>query len=233
MGGGVGGSGNLRKSYGSVASPEVVSQREPNVVAHEQNVSRAVPMVVGAYAIVAAVGLGIATLRGHPNVFVCESLRLGDDPLMGHVASVGGGLALAILVIAATRYLVRNREWATALHEDLRPMARALGDGAILPVALASSIGEEVLFRGALVPWLGVIASSVLFGLLHQMRGRSRLSWVVFAAVVGLALGGLFRATGSLLGPILAHALINAANLRFLIHHAPPRREAMGGLLRR
>ena len=197
---------------------------------------RAVPLVVGAYAIVGAVGLGIAALRGEPNVFVCESYRLGDGAASGHLASLAGGLALAITIIAATRYLVRTTAWAAALHEDLRPMARALGTGAIVPIALASSIGEEVLFRGALVPWLGVIASSVLFGALHQMRGRSRLSWVVFAAVVGLMFGGLFRATGSLLGPIVAHALINGANLHFLITHAPPGRGrggSMGGLLRR
>lgn len=202
-------------------------------VASLDTAPRAVPLVVGAYAVVGAVGLGIAALRGHPNVFVCESLRLGDDPVMGHVASLAGGLALAITVVAATRYLVRNREWAAALHEDLRPMAKALGQGAIVPLALASSVGEEILFRGALTPWLGIVASSVLFGLLHQMRGRSRLSWVLFATIVGLMFGALFRATGSLIGPIVAHALINAANLRFLLTHAPSRPQSMGGLLRR
>jgi membrane protease YdiL (CAAX protease family) len=201
-----------------------------HAVPHER---RAVPLVVGAYAVVGAVGLAIAALRSQPNVFVCESLRLGGDPWMGHVASLAGGLALAVAIIAATRYFVRNTAWASSLHEDLRPMARALGEGAIVPVALASSVGEEMLFRGALTPWLGVVVSSVLFGLLHQMRGRSRLSWVAFATVVGLLLAGLFRATGSLVGPIVAHALINGVNLRFLIHHAPPRRQAMGGLLGR
>lgn len=220
----------------SVAATRAVRQRAPTKVASPDHAPRAVPLVVGAYAIVAAVGVAIAALRGQPNVFVCESMRLGadrDGPWLGHVASVAGGLALAIAVVAATRYLVRNREWATALHEDLRPMAKALGESAIVPVALASSVGEEVLFRGALTPFIGIVASSVLFGLLHQMRGRSRLSWVLFATIVGLAFAALFRATGSLVGPIVAHALINAANLRFLLTHAPSRPQSMGGLLRR
>jgi membrane protease YdiL (CAAX protease family) len=194
---------------------------------------RAVPLVVSAYAIVAGVGLGIAALRGQPNVFVCESYRLGDDAWSGHLASLAGGLAIAFTIIAATRYFVRNTAWASALHADLRPMARALGEGAIVPVALASSVGEEVLFRGALVPWIGVFASSVLFGLLHQMRGRSRFAWVAFATVVGLLFGALFRATGSLLGPIVAHALINGVNLRFLMTHTPGATKPLGGLLRR
>lgn len=203
------------------------------------SVSRAVPLVVGAYAIVGAVGVGIGALRGAPNVFVMTrdagALPLGDlnGAGGGHLASVAGGLALALAVIAATRFLVRTQSWAAALHADLRPVARALGPSAILPVALASSVGEEMLFRGALVPWIGVVASSLLFGALHQLRGRSRLSWAGFAMVVGLLFGALFRATGSLLGPIVAHALINAANLRFLLDHAPEGDGGAGGLLRR
>lgn len=195
--------------------------------------ARAVPLVAGAYALVAAVGVGIGTLRGAPNVFVTASLRLGDDPLSGHLASLAGGLGLALAVIAATRVLTRTTNWAAELHADLAPMARALGPAAVVPVALASSLGEEILFRGALVPWIeastasawtGVVASSLLFGVLHQLRGRSRVSWVAFATVVGLLLGGLFRVTGSLLGPILAHALINGVNLRFLLQARPPLR---------
>ncbi len=195
------------------------------------------PLVVGAYAIVGALGVGIGALRGAPNVFVMTAeagaLRLSDDPLAGHLASLAGGVAVAVAVVAATRLLVRTQSWAAALHADLRPVARALGPGAVVPVALASSLGEEMLFRGALVPWVGVIVSSALFGALHQLRGRSRLSWAAFAAVVGLMLGALFRATGSLVGPILAHALINGVNLRFLMTHAPTDSTQFVGLLRR
>ncbi len=213
---------------------------------NEHSSARALFWVVIAYAAVAAVGFGIAALRGQPNVFMLPldvadayggkpnaSLRLGGSDWEAHLTSLAGGLGLAVAVIGATRWLVRTQTWAEALHEDLRPMARALGTEAIIPVALASSFGEEVLFRGALVPALGVVASSILFGALHQMRGRSRLSWVAFAVVVGMMLGFLFRATGSLIGPIVAHAVINAVNLRFLITHAPGRRGDLGGLLRR
>ena len=54
-----------------------------------------------------------------------------------------------------------------------------------------------------------------------------------FAGVVGLMFGALFRATGSLLGPIVAHALINGVNLRFLMTHTPGSSKPLGGLLRR
>ena len=195
--------------------------------------ARAVPLVVGAYALVGALGLAIGALRGEPNVFVTRSLRLSGERSSGHLASALGGLALALLVVALTRALVRSQAWAAALHEDLAPVARALGSGAVVPVALASSLGEELLFRGALVPWIGVAASSALFGLLHQVPGRSRAAWIAFASVVGALLGALFVVTGSLLGPILAHALVNAVNLRFLQTHEPPRARPGDRRLRR
>jgi membrane protease YdiL (CAAX protease family) len=57
---------------------------------------------------------------------------------------------------------------------------------------------------------------------------------MAWATVMGLLFGGIFAATGSLVGPIAGHALINGANLRFLRDNDPsPRPRALGGLLRR
>ena len=71
------------------------------------------------------------------------------------------------------------------------------------------------------MPWLGVLPAAAIFGLAHQIRGPSRWVWVGWASAVGLGLGALFAATGSLLGPFLAHALVNAVNLSFLRDHEP------------
>jgi membrane protease YdiL (CAAX protease family) len=56
---------------------------------------------------------------------------------------------------------------------------------------------------------------------LHQLPGPSRWIWVSWAFLVGLALGALFELTGSLLGPLAAHALVNGVNLSFLKNHDP------------
>jgi hypothetical protein len=80
-------------------------------------------------------------------------------------------------------------------------------------LALFSGIGEEILFRGAMQPAFGYVATSVLFGLLHVGPDRRYLVWTAFAMVLGFALGGILLLTGSLLGPILAHVLINYLNL--------------------
>lgn len=178
-------------------------------------------VVVGAYGGMALLGWFIGWVRGAPNVLVCPATTLTPDGRPQPLVSLLGGLGLAFAVIAATRAFVRTQGWARELHADLRPVACALGEAAILPVAVASAVGEEVLFRGALLPALGLVPSSLLFGVTHQLRGRSRGAWIAFAAAVGFLLGALFQATGSLLGPIVAHALVNAVNLRFLIEHDP------------
>jgi membrane protease YdiL (CAAX protease family) len=108
------------------------------------------------------------------------------------------------------------------------------GDGALLAVALAGAAGEELFFRGLLVPLVGVVASSIAFASLHQIRGPARWGWMLWAGIMGLLFGTIFAATGNLAGPLLAHAVINHHNLRFLRDHNPaaPARP-LGGLLRR
>ena len=57
---------------------------------------------------------------------------------------------------------------------------------------------------------------------------------MLWATVMGVLFGCVFAATGSLAGPIVAHAMINGANLRFLRDNDPsPRPRALGGRLRR
>ena len=214
----------------SISSGGIAPERRTIQLARVER-SRPVPLVVGAYAAVTAVALLIGFARHEPNLLLCTPWHAWESRGLAHVVSALLGLAFAALVVSATRLLVRTQPWATALHEDLRPFARALGAHAVVPVAIASAVGEEALFRGALVPALGLVGSSVLFGALHQLRGRSRFTWVLFAALVGLALAAMFRFTGSLVGPVVAHAVINGANLRFLLAHDTRRAPQLGGLL--
>jgi membrane protease YdiL (CAAX protease family) len=159
---------------------------------------------------------------------------LGASGPASWLMSAGLGLALAGATITATPFLVRHSPWARSLHGALRPAISGASDGAIFFVAVSSAAGEELLFRGLLVPAIGVALSSLVFGALHQTRGRGRWGWMAWATLMGLLLGAVFAATGSLLGPLLAHAVINGHNLRFLRDHDPTRRPPLlGGLLRR
>ena len=177
-------------------------------------------------------------------VAICAALARGQSPIgaeawlplsspLGHVASIAGGVLLAVATIKATRQFVRRWSWARALHADLRPGIRHAGEGTIVVLGVASAVSEELFFRGLLATTFGLVASSLAFGLLHQTRGRVRWVWAGWATVMGFLFGGLFLATGSLVGPLLAHAAINIANLRFIrdtdVDAPKPRR--LGGIL--
>ncbi len=84
-------------------------------------------------------------------------------------------------------------------------------------LALASGIGEEALFRGALQPVVGLWWTSLLFAAAHFVPRRELLLWSVFSLLAGLLLGGLYEATGNLLAPTIAHVVINGVNLNRLV----------------
>ena len=171
--------------------------------------------VMAAAAVAVALGLRDGPAWEHPAPWL--ALRKPTAIALSAVL----GLVLSVIVIAATRVVVVRFEWGRRLHRDLRPMARDLSLGHILLLAGLSSLGEELLFRGLLTPAIGVVMGAALFGLAHQIAGPSRWVWVGWAGVIGIGLGSVFAATGSLVGALLAHAIMNAANLAFLRDNAP------------
>jgi uncharacterized protein len=188
--------------------------------------------VLGAYAAVGGLSALIAIALGH-DPLSCAGW-LGTRGIAALTLSLGFGVCLGAVTIGATHAIVRRAEWGRALHAALRPAVSDSGDGMLLALAVASAVGEEVLFRGLLVPTVGILASSVVFGALHQIRGRGRWGWMAWATVMGLLFAAVFTATGSLAGPLVAHAAINQANLRFLRDNDPdPPRRSLGGLLNR
>jgi membrane protease YdiL (CAAX protease family) len=192
----------------------------------------AVVAAMVAYAVLGLAAFGIALWQRGGSVFVHPNPWLPLEPDAREGYSLGLGLAFGALVVVSTRGIVRRFAWAQALHNELRPVAAAMTPWAIVALTVASACGEELFFRGLLAPWLGLIPQALVFGVLHQLRGPSRWVWVAWATVIGLMLGAVFQLSGSLSGPMLAHALINGLNLDYLRRHDPqaPRR-SLGGLL--
>lgn len=197
---------------------------------------------VAVYGALSMVAIGAAYARGQSPIGLAAGeawlpfdTALAFLPGAGHLASLVGGAMLAFGTIKATRQFVRRWGWARALHADLRPAVSHAGSGTILVLGIASAASEELFFRGLLASTFGVIVSSLAFGLLHQMGGRVRFAWAAWATVMGLLFGSLYLATGSLLGPLVAHAAINVMNLRFLrdTNVDPPKPRRLGGLLGR
>jgi len=173
----------------------------------------------GTYAVVGAVAFALIWPRGSPVLHPHPRLTL--DESSAHLWSLCVGLAFGSFLVVASRITVQRFGWARRLHLELRPFARGLSSLGIVVLAVLSSVGEELLFRGLLQPWLGLWPQAILFGLLHQMPGPSRWIWAGWAFLVGLSLGALFELSGSLIGPLVAHALVNGLNLSFLKRHDP------------
>jgi membrane protease YdiL (CAAX protease family) len=189
--------------------------------------------VVVAYFAASACALTLAYLLRGASPLSYGAPWLALSPATSHVYSALIGLAVGGLVVVSTRVFVTHFAWARNLHRELRPVARALSGSGIAAVALSSALGEELLFRGLLMPWLGLWLQALVFGVVHsQLRGPSKWAWVVWATIMGLAFGAIYALSGSLLGPICAHALINWLNLAYLkTHDTEPPRRALGGLL--
>jgi hypothetical protein len=182
--------------------------------------STLVVAVYGALALVAvAWGLGQGRLDIYhlPGVQPAE-WRLLVSPLVGAV--------FGLVVVGASRLAVRRFDWARTLHVEFRTLLGPMSDREVLVIALASSIGEEALFRGAALPATGLIVSTVVFAALHVAPSPRlfvrMLPWTASALVIGLGLGGLYLLVGDLGAPIAAHFVINYLNLRHINQHDLP-----------
>lgn len=179
-------------------------------------------LVIGLYGALALTALLISAGREDVDIYriegVSTGLRLGLSPLIG--------LAVGLAVVALSRLAVRHLTWARELHRDFRGLLGHLTSREILILALASSIGEELLFRGALVPWIGIWPQAAIFALLHIGPSPRFLPWTFSAFILGAGFGYMFLWTGDLGGPIVAHFTINYLNLHFISRHELPERPA-------
>jgi membrane protease YdiL (CAAX protease family) len=175
-------------------------------------------LVIGLYGAMGIVAFLVAAGRGDPDLY-----RLGGHPAGWQLAAAPGfGIALGLAVVGLTRLATRHFQWARDLHASFRDLLGPLTVREIVILALASSVGEELLFRGALGPWLGVWLQAAVFALLHVGPGRRFLPWTASAFGLGLAFGLLAKWTGNLGGPIAAHFVINFLNLRYIVAEPVP-----------
>ena len=170
----------------------------------------------GVYGSLAALGIGLA-LRQRGSVLAAPAgARFSADPGLSLLTGLLLALLLALVTVVATRWLVARTRWARALHRALRGAVLGASPVRLQWLAVGGAVAEELFFRAALVPMVGVWASALVFGALHFSGRATYLSWMLWATCMGCLLGGLFYLSGSLLPAILAHALINHVNMRFL-----------------
>lgn len=172
------------------------------------------------YGVLLGAALLWAAVEGRSLLFASAAARQrGIVPLRDAAAGLAAGAAIVVL----SRLLTQRTRWGAALARRLAVLLGALSLRDCWVLAALSGVAEEAFFRGALQPRVGLLAASAIFAFAHFAPQRELLPWTAFSLLAGLALGGLFAATGNLLAPVVAHALINGVNLRFLSAHWAPR----------
>lgn len=153
---------------------------------------------------------------------LADALRKpGPGLCWGVLATVPPLIGLGIVQAIPWKPLQRVGEFLT------RVLGPALAQCSLLElavVALLAGLGEELLFRGALQPVLGLPLASVLFALAHSITP----TYALLTGLMGLYLGWLAEAAGTLWAPIVTHALYDF--VAFLVVIRDVRRRTNGSL---
>ena len=157
------------------------------------------------YGVMTLIGLAVLYFV-HGNLVVPFDLKTDHYP--GYQLILIGVLCSGVLLIAGyffELYFKGFRELRRHVIKILGPTSAPMA----VYLALVSAIGEEILFRGAIQPAAGLLATSIIFGLLHLGPQGNVSSWSVWAFMSGLLLGWTYEASGSLWPAIIAHFAVN------------------------
>lgn len=142
-----------------------------------------------------------------PGVFPLVACNAG---LGAALLATAGALVIALLIfLLIVRYLGEDR-WNTP---ELKMLLERFSTGELALLFVAAGIGEEALFRAALIPeptvgWL--LLSMLLFTAVHVSYWKKPVL-LANTCVIGVLLGSLYLFTSSLLLCAIVHAAYNFA----------------------
>lgn len=146
------------------------------------------------------------------------------DPQQGWIAVVLTplwGVGFGLMTVQVFRALELRMRWLSELHREFQAMFGHPQPRELVLLAGASALGEEVLFRGAMMDAWGLWISSAVFALLHIPRNRALWPWTMSSFVLGVLLGLLTMATGNLGAAVAAHFTINLLNMAYITRNRP------------
>jgi len=131
----------------------------------------------------------------------------------GLVSALFAGSVVGLAAVAVSEVLTRSTALGEGLADLLGESLAGLRTSDAVLLALASGLAEEMLFRGALQPSVGIVWASLIFGACHFLPRKELALWSLYAVAMGFAFGSLYEWTGHLVAPVAAHALVNGINL--------------------
>jgi membrane protease YdiL (CAAX protease family) len=138
--------------------------------------------------------------------------HLFRDILIGIAGAV---LPFALFVISLSEKgetIPIIRSLRKTITGDLRALFASTTLIDICLISLIAGLAEELLFRGVIQAKWGILAASILFGLLHSVTP----AYILFATAIGLYIGLLYHVFQSLLIPIQLHCIYDFGALVYL-----------------
>lgn len=175
------------------------------------------PAIAIAQVLWLAASLGVARLTFHGGLSRGLGLSLrrwmvdAGRALLGYLSLMPVLLGIFLLTILVTPEDAQREHDLLRILREQGPALRAV---AMVSAVILAPISEELFFRGLLQsyfrretrsPWLAVIISSVLFGLVHA----SYVHTVPAITFLGIVMGYNYERCGRLLPAILIHAMFN------------------------
>jgi len=135
-------------------------------------------------------------------------------------AQIGWGITFGLAISVPFVVVVFFVPLFSSLRRQLLDLVGRLDLKALNPlwISLSAGVGEELLFRGALQPIVGLWWASLIFTLAHFRSGQFRsMNWqkLIYATsvfIAGLFLGYVFLEFG-LIAAIVTHAIADVVSL--------------------
>jgi membrane protease YdiL (CAAX protease family) len=159
----------------------------------------------------ALAGVGFLVTRDVPATLARLGLKPLRPPQVGYAAVTALALNVAVAAMEWAESLALPGLHALEDRFDYEFVGIPLVAGAVL-VSVSAGVGEEVLFRGALQPRLGIVLSAALFAILHV---QYQIPGILMIFAVGAALGVIKQRTSTTF-TILVHVVYDL--VAFLAH---------------
>ena len=154
-----------------------------------------------------------------------------EGELPGIVPPIAAGVSPLVAVLLACGVLALTLALCLTLYKffgkthfmspETIQLAKDYSLGDLAVVYLAAGIGEEFLFRGALVEPCGVVVAALLFTAMHFAYWKKPLV-LVYTFVIGLVWGAFYAYVGSLVLCALVHAVYNLAVTAYIKYKVLP-----------
>jgi uncharacterized protein len=139
-----------------------------------------------------------------------------------------GAAAFAVIIQVYERIAPRFgplREWRKWMEEQLVPFLEPVGVWTALGISVSAGVGEELFFRGAMQPVIGLAPTALIFGLAHVggLLRREAIPLFLFTLLFGLLGGWAYEQVSALWPLIVAHT---AFDFLMILYLRRPRRSA-------